>query len=140
MNCPSCNNENIQKLSIIHSSGLSSLETSSTGIGVGSDSLGAGFINTSGTHQTALSEQTSPPKKLNYFHLLIICGIIFVIGMLFIQDSFPVVLVIWSLLSAGGTLWVLNKAYDFNHNAYSKKYELWNKKFMCLRCGEVFKL
>lgn len=75
--CPACNSSNVQRLSIIHSSGITEIDllTKGSSIGIGGGiatggvkGIGLGLSKnkskTTGIHQTELSKLAAPPKKI----------------------------------------------------------------------------
>jgi hypothetical protein len=72
--CPACSSENVQKLSLVHSGGLTNVDLKTTantvgiGVGIGTGGLGAGLGvgsstgKTTGTQQTELSKLAAPPQ------------------------------------------------------------------------------
>src|SRR5438132_6107626 len=73
--CPNCHSEDLVKTSILYAEGLSDLDAQTRGIGIAfADSgavLGFGRARTSGTLQTRLSKQASPPRKRRYRYIAI---------------------------------------------------------------------
>ncbi len=73
--CPNCQSEDLVRTSILYADGLSDLDAQTRGIGIAfADSgavLGFGRARTSGTLQTRLSKQASPPCKKRYRYIVI---------------------------------------------------------------------
>ena len=71
MTCPKCHSDEWKLASIVHAGGLSTISTSTVGVGGGASAdifgggvgLGAGVGSTTGTQQTALSKLAAPPEK-----------------------------------------------------------------------------
>lgn len=141
MKCPTCDSENTQRLSIIYGGGLTTVDTSTVGLGAGisGGGLGGGIgvAGTRGTHQTALSQQVAPPKKISVLNVSILPAIGFFVG-LAILDNAALFGLFWMALVLAGTAWVWTGAWRYNTQIWPKKMEIWEKQFMCLRCGEVF--
>jgi len=61
--CPSCNSENIQKASILVSSGVTKLKATTVGLGGGSSGINAGIGLSGGSIISELAAKLSPPIK-----------------------------------------------------------------------------
>jgi hypothetical protein len=143
MKCPTCDSDNTQRLSIIYGGGLTAVDTSTVGVGAGisGGGLGGGIgvAGTRGTHQTALSRQVAPPKRISMFNVSILPAIGFFVG-LGILDGAVLFGLIWMALVLAGTAWVWTGTWRYNTQVWPQKIEKWNRQFMCMRCGEVFSL
>jgi hypothetical protein len=154
MQCPKCKSEDAVKLSVVHAAGLSDIQSSARGHAwaLGDSGLLLGFSSSQaiGTSQTALSKLAAPPCKKRYRHVILTWLIGLALGSWFI-------LVIISPTGSLGsrtlsqmhrfaflfsTVIVLMLAvlWRFNHMIFPRRRELWNRSFMCQRCGEIFQL
>ena len=62
MTCPNCGSDQWKSASLVHKEGVSTSDSTSSGIGVSSaGTIGVGGASTSGTQQTELSKLTTPP-------------------------------------------------------------------------------
>lgn len=140
LKCTRCDSENTQRLELAYKSGVSSLSGSSTniGVGVGIGGVGAGVSEGqfSGTQQTLLSESIEPPKqKISGFGptawLMLFVTVTFLLGG---DMKFFMVLFLINML-----FFYLSSSHDKkSKKIYNKQIEEYRKKFICLRCGNVF--
>ena len=61
--CPQCGSDDVRKLSIVHSGGLTHVATGTIGGGSANHHLGLGLAATFGTHTTDLARQAAPPTR-----------------------------------------------------------------------------
>mgnify|MGYP000075291247 CR=1 FL=1 len=140
--CPSCQSDNIQRLSVIFEGGLSDINTktkgTALGIGRGGIGVGVGASKTTGTSQTAASKRAAPPAKKGYLKpLLGIFGIFFLVSMFLGGKSEivgGVVTVGWLAASAG---WIYH-AFQYNGKVWPSLKATWDNSFLCNRCNEMF--
>ena len=148
--CPSCKSENIQKATLTHVSGIS--KTKGVGIGVGMSGgplggLGGGIGVGKATNQTMLSQMTTPPKissplsrAFTIWLLILFVGFIFMslisdlifTSAILIGLSFVIVI----FLSFGGAY----KAYCKQDLKNKEMTTAYNEQYICLRCGNVFRI
>jgi F0F1-type ATP synthase membrane subunit c/vacuolar-type H+-ATPase subunit K len=136
-NCPKCQSDNIQRLSVIFEGGLSDINTKThgTGVGVGRGGLGVGFgsAKTSGTAQTAASKRASPPAKKEYlkpiFGIFVLCVLVTLVGL-------PQELFIFTWLAISG--WWAYTANKYNSETWPPLFETWSNSYLCNRCNEIF--
>jgi hypothetical protein len=130
--CPKCHSENTQKLSIIYGAGTSGVDLSTVGAGVASG-LGVGVAATTGKTQSGLAKKYAPPQKIDLFAptvaLLVIGGFlsIFLGAVAF-------------YIAVGIAVFFVFRAVKHNTKQYPAEFAKWNKKFLCLRCENVFEL
>lgn len=161
-NCPACNSANVQRFSIIHSSGITdvNLVTKGSSIGIGAGlakgggmGVGVGLSSnkskTKGTHQSELSKSVAPPPPMQEpgsdkaMLVALVTGIIFFIifytydvGIVFsLLISICIIGVVSTYLNVK---WVTQKQKDDALIAYSKVHTKWNNSFMCLSCGHKY--
>ena len=155
MTCPKCHSDEWKLASIVHAGGLSTISTSTVGVGGGASAdifgggvgLGAGVGSTTGTQQTALSKLAAPPEKEMRPATAFIClgGIILLGGVLLIRSTFvsehPIFFFVFPLLiMVIGILRILftpGVARDLKekHKGVLLDYA---RKRMCLRCGTIY--
>ena len=137
--CASCKSENIQKLSLAYMSGSSKTQGVGLGVGMGG---GVGLGVGTGTNQTLLSSMVAPPKITS--PLVGAVGIWIVIIML--SSIFPAVFpersftVIPTLILFILSFWGSFKFYRYLPAKNKTLMEEYNKKYICLRCGNIFAL
>ena len=154
MQCPKCKSDDLVKLSVIHFGGLSDLNAKSQGRAVmlGEQGLTLGFDNltTSGTLQTRLSKLANPPHKKSYQIVLLVWFLgLAIAGWLLgylttlthspeslFDDRFRWFAYAYSCLA----VFLLAGLWRYNHKIFPRRYEIWNRSFMCKRCGEVSQL
>lgn len=153
MECTRCGSKELKKLSLIYTEGLSDLNARSRGWGLLVGSSGAdlafGKFRTKGQIQTKLSEEVSPPRKWSYLKIALagLIGLLILEFILGYVDTF---------LHTGGNFnqqvawfghaWlgiiavVLCFAVRHNLGVYPHRYRVWNRSFMCRRCGHFLRL
>ncbi|WP_410498126.1 hypothetical protein [Chitinibacter sp. S2-10] len=131
-NCPKCQCENTQKLSIIHSHGTSNIETTTAGAGLGGGGLAGGAAKTSGTSQSNLAKKYEPPQKQSLFALIVTCTVIGFIASFFWGP------LLYAFVALG--IYLAYLAYKENKNEFPIKYAKWNASFLCMRCENVFEV
>ena len=159
--CPKCQNEHVQKISVIVSSGTTDITTQSSSsgvaIGVGGAAVGGGTTTTSGTAQTQLAKQFSEEvfKDEEVTHYIIGLGLIvsivggFVAGTSFNLHSYTVAIIIGCISCfAICTPFVLfsnfldktiYKSDNEEIESRQKKRLMWREAgCYCNRCGNKF--
>ena len=137
--CPSCGSESTQKLSLVYSSGTASSSSTTIGVGSTGHGVGVGAAITSGMSQSQLASKYGPPKRNEALGSvgILITGIILCgpVGALFDSE-----LVAWAVIAGGFIFGFANgaKAYRYNRTELPHLYTQWEKKLLCLRCGDVF--
>lgn len=145
--CPSCKDENTQRLSLVYESGLSDVNTHSRGVGVGIGGggigVGVGGGKTRGTSQTKLSKKASPPNKKSYWRIVIIwfvCSIFtsqITVGANSNGISAGLSALIF-LAASGAALYFCYQTFKFNSDEWPVLVKNWQATFMCSRCGHNF--
>jgi hypothetical protein len=155
MTCPKCHSDEWKLASIVHAGGLSTISTSTVGVGGGASAdifgggvgLGAGVGSTTGTQQTALSKLAAPPEKEMRPATAFIClgGIILLGGVLLIRSTivsehpifffvFPLLIIVIGILRI---LFTPGVARDLKEKRNGALLE-YARKRMCLRCGTIY--
>ena len=141
--CPKCGSDDARYLSVVHESGLSSVNTRTRGAGcnplsillfplIGFWSLlfsSFGNARTTGTVQTAMSAKAGPPtrKPLAFSLFLAVVG-------LFLLSGHTVLGVL--LLAIGGLSFYT--AWTYNRRVHPYQYQVWEQSAMCQRCNTIF--
>ena len=143
--CPYCQSENIQSYNIAYASGFSNVSGVTTGVGVGmSGRVGVGVGNTVGTQQTVLSMMATPPKKKSTTSLFIMgtLGIYFGLGLVLLVSGLSKSN--WSLLLYIGAyailIYAIHRRTVWNRTVYPQLWRDWERTYICLRCGNKFRL
>ena len=135
--CPYCQSENIQSYNIAYASGFSNVSGVTTGVGVG-------VGNTVGTQQTVLSMMATPPKKKSTTSLFIMgtLGIYFGLGLVLLVSGLSKSN--WSLLLYIGAyailIYAIHRRTVWNRTVYPQLRRDWERTYICLRCGNKFRL
>jgi hypothetical protein len=144
--CPKCGSHEWKSAALVHMDGISTISTSTVGLGVGMDEdahisgMGAGVGRTNGTHQTMLSELAAPPEKpisLKWapptFIVLAIAGLIF---------EWVFVFVIFGTLSIliGVANFLRPELAEEDNKKYQQALSDYSNKRVCQRCGTFFYL
>lgn len=152
MQCPKCNSEDAVKLSLVHAAGLSDVKTRSRGLGIalsdGGLLLGFGRSRAAGTSQTQLSKLAAPPHKKRYRHVILawLIGLLMagpLIDVFTASAANPDAMLrhdfqIFAYISTAIVALVLVALWSFNRTIFPRRRDLWNRSFMCRRCGEIF--
>jgi DNA-directed RNA polymerase subunit RPC12/RpoP len=149
--CPKCGSEEVKKLSIVHASGFSNLQSqtlmSGVGIGGGEIGIGMGTAVTSGTQQTSLSTSVAPPaqrKPRSGPPAAWGCGTIIVGTIIAVAAEsagvFEVALLIGLIIWAVMTNSEQQAAKRWNQAELPHLKEKWDRSVMCLRCGNVWEI
>lgn len=143
--CPYCQSENIQSYNIAYASGFSNVSGVTTGVGVGmSGRVGVGVGNTVGTQQTVLSMMATPPKKKSTTSLFIMgtLGIYFGLGLVLLVSGLSKSN--WSLLLYIGAyailIYAIHRRTVWNRTVYPQLRRDWERTYICLCCGNKFRL
>ncbi len=130
-NCTKCNSENTQKFSLIHRNGSSNVDLATTGVGVGRGGLSVGTAATNGTTQSHLATKCAPPEKMK---LLGPAFAVFILGA--IASIWLGQFAVWA--GIGLAIFYIFTAIKHNRNEFPKLYAEWDRKFLCMRCENVF--
>jgi len=131
LSCPSCGSENSQKLSLAVHAGTSTSTTTTAIIGGASGHFGQGLALSGGTTTSQLAKTHAEPKKkpvfLPLFLVLPVAGVLALIHWIAgAAVLLPFVVKSWLNLS-------------YNQDVQPKLHAEWSAKFICLRCGNIFK-
>ena len=126
MFCSNCNSPDVRKLSLVYESGLSFLNTTTTGAGFGG-AFAVGGAQTKGTQMTATSAKAAPPQKRSNNTAV---GFLVISGLLGLAWHFWFIATALALLSIIGT----NK---YNKEQWPPLYAAWDRQYMCGRCGAI---
>lgn len=135
--CPNCHSDNIQRYEVAFQNGISSVDTTTAGVGV-AGRLGVGVAKTSGTQQSALSQTVAPPAKKGYLGKVILCFFLSLFGAGAGGSMGGIV----STVILVGTLYffVYKSTYLWNRDVHPQLMEQWQHSYLCLRCGNRFTL
>jgi hypothetical protein len=151
MQCPRCKSEDAAKLSLIHAAGLADVQTRSRGhvwaLGDGGLLLGFGRSKAIGTSQTQLSKLATPPGKKRYRHVILAWLFGLAIGTWLILvinapngalDPHILSEFHWFAYAFSAVIvLILAVLLRFNHMILPRRRELWNRSFVCRRCGDI---
>jgi hypothetical protein len=146
--CPKCESTDVTKLSVVHAEGFFDLEaktrTRSLGFGFDGPALVASHGNTNGHVQSKLSALANPPRKKPYRKFVLYWVVAsFVIALILVNSpagSSAHGQQILTALGCGDFVFfdfVIAVLWRFNHLILPRRYELWERSFMCRRCGTV---
>ena len=148
--CPQCGSTEFTKLSLVYAEGISDLNARSRGwdilVGSGGADLGFGKVRTKGQIQTRLSQRVSPPPKWSYWKILFsgVVGMLvleFVLGYIdtFLRTggNFNQQLAWFGYAWLGLVAFILCLTFRYNVWTVPKRYRLWDRSFICRRCGHV---
>jgi hypothetical protein len=134
MNCPACGSDDWKLASLIHKEGLSKIETSSSGGGMGFGRGGVSFVtgrsNTRGTQQSQLSKEAAPPTTMIFTVILSVTAIILLI--LSFSASY------WFFLLTAAAIFGISKVYPVEKKKHTEAMAKWQITRLCQRCGTFY--
>ena len=151
MRCPKCNSDECTKLSLVYLNGISDIRTRSRGRGFDFRETAGAFSFKSrgrGTFQTHLSKLAGPPRKLPYRNVILWWAL----GLAILYWLFGELVWIHELSAvrsvtlfpqyahaySGAALLVLALLGWYNRLVRPRRLRLWERSFMCERCGNIF--
>jgi len=140
MNCPSCNSDNTQRLEVVFEQGTNHINTtSSTNVrpAFGAISTAKATTSTSGVSMSKSAQKAAPPPKKGYKvpAIGVIVGLVVVFATL---QPFNVLWFIIGLVIACGAGYLLFSAFKYNMKSWPDAYQVWQKSWMCNKCGSIF--
>lgn len=141
--CPSCKDENTQRLSLAYESGLSDVNTRSSGVGVGIGrgglGVGVGGSKTRGTSQTELSKKAAPPNKKSYWRIVKFWFVGTLVAAWVASGANSALLQnLAAIATSSAALYFCYQVFVFNSNDWPVLVKNWQATFMCSRCGHNF--
>jgi len=153
LKCPNCQSEDTIKVSQLYSKSTKSVNTTSTGGGVGLGTGGisvGGAVSTTGTIQTLEGTKLSPPKSPSNFKIGCVAFIAYVVVYFLTINE----LIIWifganSVVHEYGSYifmilgiimaskWASRRT-EKEMSSYQSKLSQWEGSWTCNRCGDVF--
>lgn len=125
--CPQCQSENIQRVSLAVSQGTKA--TTFFGIGASAGGIGAG--SGGGISQTMQAQNLTPPSAKKVIWWLL--GLLLFLPAALHQMPIPMFV---SLVCGGGVI----RAVIYNKREFPKEFADWKQLWVCQRCANVFKL
>lgn len=151
LSCPQCNSTDLKKLSLAYEEGISHINarTRLRGVVIGSNGpdvvIGTG--STKGIQQTAAARAVAPPTKWSYIKLTAWSLLLFLaIGWIVFytntvttnsQTIASTPLADYTALAAGTFAVALAGFWRHNHATYPRRFDKWNRSFVCNRCGRI---
>jgi hypothetical protein len=149
LRCPSCNSSDLKSVSLAHEEGLfhTTARSRLRGflLGENGPNLVVGRAITQGTHQSQLSMRLRPAAKWSYAKL-ILWSALFSFGLLVVYihsvmasatPASSLGVVTYLVLFPVVFLFCLVLVWRHNTFFYPRQLELWNRSFLCNRCGAV---
>ncbi len=142
--CSNCNSDNTQSFQMVYAQGTSSGNFS--GLSYNGDNVG--MVGGKSTNQSVLASKIAPPNK-PYFRLI---TIVFLSIFFFILTSIILKFVIDSLLTRSLIAVIstilfaaLTTKYESiklakEQNIYTRELSEWQKSWLCLRCGSMWRI
>ncbi|HVZ79745.1 MAG TPA: hypothetical protein VHE12_02960 [bacterium] len=146
--CPNCGAKEIKKLQLVYEEGTSDFDGITYGVSArGENGVGV----TVGSSQTLLAEEVSPPSKKTvaawaiWFFVSLLLALnrflpqneFFPQGGLFDKNSqgFTIFGIFGMIIFSGFAY----TAWQFNTEEWPGLYKEWSKRWICLKCGKIFK-
>jgi hypothetical protein len=143
MICPNCQSDNVTKFSVVYESGTSTINTRTTGGSTSynwtnpSLSSSSSSSKTTGIQQTAAAEKCAPPKQKRVFGLVVFAIIVSLFSYeQFNNGNYGVFFILFFIVLGLGYLGYSN--YKFNEGEFPKIYQIWQKSWLCNKCGTTF--
>lgn len=135
--CPKCGSENTQRASLLYAAGVSA----SSGGGVGVDLATGGVVvgGLSGRSRSGLAAAHAPPRRESAGTAVIVLVIMGVVSGLIAAANGGWEVGLALFLVFAGVAWLINRnVATQNKQMIEPAVAAWQKKFVCLRCGETF--
>jgi hypothetical protein len=131
LSCPQCKSDNTQKLSLLVEGGTSKISTTTFGVGGAAGHMAVGGASTKGVSVSKLAEKQAAPTKVP-----VISGSLAILFVAWLISVFagPTAMTIGYVLVAA----VVVFGWRYNWTKYPSEYAEWDKKFICMRCSNVF--
>jgi hypothetical protein len=136
MQCPQCNSDNTQRLSVIYQSGTQHISTTSTSFGGGGGTgfgVGSAVTNTSGTSRSYLAIKAAPPAKKTFKKATMFASFWLLSWFLASTIPFPLFLPL-----LGIAIFSAYKAIRYNKDEYPGLRQTWLKSWHCNKCGTIY--
>jgi hypothetical protein len=151
LRCPKCNSTDLKKVSLAYEEGLYRTDArtrlSAALVGGNGPDLVVGRATTHATHQSALSKQLSPPAKWSYLKVgsWSVLAFLSVGWLVFYANTVTTnattvsspPLIVFALIGGAVFVLLLLLAWRYNHSVYAKRFDEWDRSFLCQRCGAV---
>jgi len=140
MQCPQCNSDNTQKLSVVYEHGTQNIQTTGrtygSGVGLGRGGFGVGLgsstTSTKGKSQSIAAKNAAPPDKKKIIIPLALMG-----AGLFTAFAIHGITGLLLVAVGGFIFW---KFSQYNSNTYPPLMEQWQRSWLCNWCGSMFTL
>ena len=136
--CPRCKSDNIQSFPMAFQNGISNMNSVSVGAGF-AGKFGVGTAINRGIQQTQISKITAPPAKKRYLFKSLGCLLALCLVQLVIGGIFGSILG-WVVFAAGIYYFIYQGAYLWNRDKYPQLMEQWQHSYICMKCGNIFRL
>jgi hypothetical protein len=151
LRCAKCNSTDLKKVSLVYDEGIYKTEArtrlTAAVVGGSGPDLIVGRTATRASNQSALSKQLSPPVKWSYVKVvfrsvlvfLSVGWIVFYVNAVATKSStvWSLPLTFFTLVSSAGFALLLFLVWRHNHSTYAQEYALWDRAFICQRCGAL---
>lgn len=139
MQCAKCTSSDITKLSLVYESGLSHINTRTSGVGIGIGrggiGVGVGGGRTRGTQISTTAAKAAPPAKQRYGKRMTFGVILALFGLSMFSARGGIGGGAMFLLVGAALIWSAVTAMRWNSNAWPGLYQAWDSSYLCGRCG-----
>lgn len=157
--CPDCGSDNCQRMQMVHDMGTSKSRGSGLGTGGVGLEIGTAITSLFGSSQSNLAAQCAPPKKDDTSASLVaqvmwvlvaivgLCAALFSLVSVgdaeralgaWIVFGFGTVVLIFAVYMANGCVSEINEASRLAQENWERALAEWQKKFICLKCGQIW--
>jgi len=153
MQCPQCQSDDTTRAEVIYNQGTNDVRLKTRGllVGITGFSLGALFSRSSGTQQSRLASQCSPPMKkrtlvagILFFVGVVAAGILLTMITLSVRTDLKSIVDLINLLTfpvaIGGGIALMVRNIWFNVRTWPRLHSQWLRSWVCLRCGAGFQV
>jgi hypothetical protein len=151
LRCPKCNSTDLKKVSLAYQEGLYRADArtrlSAALVGGNGPDLVVGRATTQASNQSALSKRLSPPAKWSYLKVgsWSVLAFLSVGWLVFYANTVTTnattvsspPLIVFALIGGAVFVLLLLLAWRHNHSVYAKRFDEWDRSFLCQRCGAV---
>lgn len=131
LQCPQCQSEGTQKLSLAVEGGTFSTSGQTIGVGVAGQGVGAFGASSKGKSVSKTAVKYAEPEKLPTVQGPLAIMVVAGVASLFFGSS-AITVGLW-IAGAAMVLCFLNNVFS-----YPKEHAAWDAKYICMRCAHVF--
>lgn len=138
-NCPRCNSDHVQRISMVYEAGVSVIDTKTTiaggGFGGGALGLGGAKGRTTGTQISAQAAKVAPPAKKKPIRTFCVAIVASWVAAALVGGWMGNVV---AAAGFGLACYLAYTMFQYNGGTWRELFERWSGRFLCHKCGEQF--